>query len=303
MTIAEIHGKSPLTTSEDMLTANVFTAFRYLPAGSGIIGFLRTIKGVADVIPEPGSKATAEYFFWPVGLTREPDVLLEIQIDGRAFHVIVEAKYFSGPSDYELIEMEIDAQAEAIRWGNQLADQLRELAGGTYNVWHDGRRERHKRLESRPQDRLLLYLTAHALQPQAELGRSALLCPEEAHRLYWSNWYHIYDYLEGNRTLFNAFPFNHVVDDLFQLFKLKAFSSFQGVIQPARLKSPDLDGRFWQGVDTLLPVYDGVRLPPSIAVPKASFWQGRDTPLPVFYGVRFPVNISIQEGAAFWQEH
>ena len=51
MTIAEIHGKSPYIYSEDILTADVFTAFRYLPAEVGIVGFLRSIEEVAGIIP------------------------------------------------------------------------------------------------------------------------------------------------------------------------------------------------------------------------------------------------------------
>lgn len=138
MTIAELHGKSPLTTSEDMLTANVFTAFRYLPAASGIIGFLRAIKGLGDIIPEPQREATAHYFFWPKGQMREPDVLLELRIDGALYHIVVETKYLSGATDREIEE--IEEAEEIIPWGNQLADQLRELIKGVYTIRQDGSR-------------------------------------------------------------------------------------------------------------------------------------------------------------------
>ena len=79
MAIAEIHGKTPFDYYEDLLTADVFAAFRYLPADAGIIGFLRSIENVADVIVQPEASSTCEFHFWPLGelCRREPDLLLE----------------------------------------------------------------------------------------------------------------------------------------------------------------------------------------------------------------------------------
>lgn len=273
MTIAELHGKSPLTTSEDMLTANVFTAFRYLPADRGIIVFLRSVKGLGDVIPEPEREATADYFFWPLGQTREPDLLLELTINGAVYHVVVEAKYLSGASDREIEEVE--EEEETILLGNQLADQLRDLMHGVYTIRQDGRRDRVKVLASRPENRHLLYLTAHALRPGADLARSAALYAQGAVHIFWESWYQVHDYLENNRPSFQAFPYDRVVDDVLQLLALKGFSSFAGVRRPEALKSNHLlQGKFWLGRDEPLPSFQGIGPPPPIAIPRSGghFW-------------------------------
>jgi hypothetical protein len=41
---AALYGKTPLS-ERGVLTSDVFTAFRYLPAHTGIAGFLRTVPG------------------------------------------------------------------------------------------------------------------------------------------------------------------------------------------------------------------------------------------------------------------
>ena len=51
MTIAEIHGKPIKNGFEDLLTSNVFSAFSYLPADEGILGYLLTIDGLNERIP------------------------------------------------------------------------------------------------------------------------------------------------------------------------------------------------------------------------------------------------------------
>lgn len=273
MTIAEIHGKSPLTTSEDMLTANVFTAFRYLPARMGIIGFLRSIKGVGDVIPEPASKASAAYFFWPRGKTREPDVLLELRVDGTLYHVVVEAKYLSGASDRELEE--IEEKEEMILQGNQLADQMRELAAGEYMVWRKGRPSQSKRLTSEAENRLLLYLTAHPVRPRTTLRKSTALYPEGASRLFWSSWYHVSDYLHEQASALREFPYDRIVSDILTLLAQKQFKTFQGVRPfPAQLASSG-DGRFWRGRTTPLPTFEGIQKPrPALASRlRPGFWK------------------------------
>ncbi len=278
--IAEIHGKSPYTTSEDFLTADVFGAFRYLPAESGIIGFLRSIAGIEEIIPEPdagrtGTETTATFHFWPLGRTREPDVLVELQVNGALYHVLVEAKYLSGPSDLDLQEVEQEEE-DPILVGNQLADQLRELAVGEYTVWQDGTRAQLKRLASRCEHRMLLYLTAHPARPDGELARSAELAPDQAHRLYWASWYHVYDYLQANRAALAAFPYHRIVHDLLALLTRKQFGAFEGVRPP-----PFIDLRGAAG----------------------SFWTDRRNPLPPFYGITHPPPLTLApDGGRFWQD-
>lgn len=273
MTIAEIHGKSPLSTSEDMLTANVFTAFRYLPAESGIVGFLRSIKGVGELIPKPVNKASAAYFFWPRGKRREPDVLLELRVDGTLYHVVVEAKYLSGASDRELEEIEEDE--ETILQGNQLADQMRELATGEYMVWRKGRPSQSKRLNSEEENRLLLYLTAHPVRPRSTLRKSTVLYPEGTSRLFWSSWYHVSDYFHEQASALREFPYDRVIGDILTLLALKQFNTFQGVRPLPAQAVTFADGRFWRGRSTPLPTFDGIHEPqPALALRlRSGFWK------------------------------
>lgn len=268
MTIAEIHGKSPLTTSEDFLTADVFTAFRYLPADRGIVGFLRSIQGVADIIPAATEETTAEFFFWPLGYTREPDVLIELEVDGEQYHVVVEAKYLSGPSDYDIVEVE--RGDEMIEWGNQLADQLRELQRGEYTVWQERMRNLPKSLTSNKENRLLLYLTGHPLKPVGEMARAL-----DAGDPRWTSWYDIYDYLAGRRDRFSAFPYNRILEDVLTLLRLKGFSSFEGVKRPPQLLLSRDSGSFWRGWSRPLPPFHGIRRPPALALSAeaGSFWR------------------------------
>lgn len=267
MTIAEIHGKSPLTTSEDLLTADVFSAFRYLPADRGIIGFLRSIEGVADVLPPPAETATARFFFWPLGVTREPDVLVELEMHGELYHVVVEAKYLSGPSDYDIVEVE--RAEEMVEWGNQLADQWRELQHGAYTVFQEGARVLPKTLASRPSNRLLLYLTAHPLKPVGEMARALA-----AGHPHWASWYDVYDYLAGQRQTLSAFPYRRIVADVLTLLKRKGFSSYEGVARPPELGLAQGSGSFWRGRATPLPPFHGVDRPPALALAAAdgAFW-------------------------------
>lgn len=273
MTIAEIHRKSPLTTSEDLLTADVFSAFRYLLADKGIVGFLRSVKGIGEVIPAPESSATANYFFWPLGRTREPDVLLELTVDGMLYHVVVEAKYTSGPSDREIEE--IDGEEETVLWGNQLADQMREMMAGTYTVWQKGKRNQTKRLNSPVGNRLLLYLTAHPARPRDTLQAAAKLYPTGASRLFWTSWYQISDYLQRQAATLREFPYRRVVADILTLLELKRFKTFQGMRPLPALSVSAAGGRFWTGPDTPLPSFDGMQEPslPTGQIGSGSFWK------------------------------
>lgn len=274
MTIAEIHRKvsERWTNSEDVLTSDVFTAFRYLPAESGIVGFLRSIKGVRSILPSPKDQASSGYYFWPLGQTREPDLLLELDIDSVIYHVIVEAKYRSGASDIDIVE--IDEEEETILWGNQLADQLRELMSGDYTVWKNGNRSEKKRLPSRVENRLLLYLTAHPTRPRKTLQRSIQLFPEGKSRLFWASWYDVWDYLQRRKGELKAHPYQRIVSDILALLELKQFGTFQGISSPPPGMQVD-DGRFWTGRDTPLATFEGIReLPvPSVPVPNGGFWK------------------------------
>jgi hypothetical protein len=269
--IAEIHHKSPLTTSEDFLTADVFSAFRYLPVTEGLIGWLHLNPDLAKNIPVPQESAAAVYHFWSLGNTREPDVLIELIIDEVTYHIVVEAKYLSGPSDGEIIAA--DGDDETVMMGNQLADQLRDLDIGHYTIWQGGTRRTRKLLSSEPAHRLLIYLTAHPLRPKAELNRSQQLYPTGADRLFWMSWYHVDDYLRSNFTKFSEFPYRNIVSDLLLLLGMKGFASFRGVTRPIVANVPP--GAFWQDRRQPLPVFNGIVHPPVLQLPtNGRFFRG-----------------------------
>jgi len=93
--IAEIHGKSPFHKFEDFLTSDVFAAIKYIPPHQGFVRFLRTIKGIDSIIPEPDKNTICSFYFWPLALLfhREPDKLLEHQIREKIYHIVVVVKY------------------------------------------------------------------------------------------------------------------------------------------------------------------------------------------------------------------
>jgi len=276
MTIAEIHRKvsEKWTNSEDVLTSDVFTAFRYLPADKGIVGFLRSIYGLSSIIPEPIVSASCEFHFWPRGRYREPDLMLEITVDGHVYHVLIEAKYLSGPSDYEIVESAQDG--DTIKLGNQLADQLRGLHRGSYTIFHEGDRYKQLLMSSRKEDRLLLYLTAHPVRPDYELAQVKILYPEGTFALFWANWYQVYDYLTTGKDNFSTFPYNRIVADVLTLLKIKHFSTFQGITPVPDFNQTKIEHGFWIGTRILLPSFTGIRPPPAIDLgsTRAPFWKG-----------------------------
>jgi len=261
MPIAEIHGKSPYTRSEDSLTADVFGAFRYLPAETGLVAFLRAVPGLGELLPPAFASAQLDIHFWPLGITREPDLLLALRIDGIAYHIVVEAKYLSGPSDIELSVEDVEGQEIVV--GNQLADQMRELMDGHYTVRHEGSRDQPLLLDSEPDRRALLYLTAHPVRPDGELAPSAELLPHLVQRLSWASWYDVHDFLSTRRQAFGAFPFDRIVADLLLLLRKKQFGGFQGWTKPPTIAFRAIAGAFWIGHHADAPTFDGIRLPPS----------------------------------------
>jgi hypothetical protein len=304
MTIAEIHGK---WQSEDLLTANVFTAFRYLPADQGIVNFLRSIRRLDDIIPEPNEAVSCEFHFWPQGRYREPDLLLELYVDGHCYHVLIEAKYFSGPSDTDLVEVE--EGEDTVTLGNQLADQFRGLQHGEYAVYQGALRNGSRRLKSRKEDRVLLYLTAHPMRPKQDIQRAAKILvrefPDAPGRLFWVSWYDVFDHLESMRSVLTDFPYPVVIEDICSLLRRKGFASFQGFSALPSFVLVKGDGSFWLDIPVEYGLFAGMGLPPQIeiAIGNGSFWSGYRDDI-FFHGFKpLPVlNISRNDGSFLLKE-
>jgi hypothetical protein len=278
MTIAELHGKSPWTTSEDFLTADVFAAFRYLPAEPGLVSFLRSVPGLGERLPV-AREVEARLHFWPLGmfLKREPDLLLELRLDGRLVHVVVESKYSAGPSDKTGSELLLGDQMLSI--GRQLVDQFLDLKAGYYTVFYEGLRDRQIVLDSMPGERYLLYLTAHAVRPEAELDPSFGDHEEIRNALLWTNWHHVYDHLHSLRFYLTDFPYASILADICLLLKRKGFFTFHGFSPSFPITSTDSKRIFWLDTRPGENVFSGFGPPPRLEPipPAGAFWRAHRT--------------------------
>ena len=275
MSIAELHGKTPFIYSEDLLTADVFTAFRYLPPATGIVSFLLSIPGLGQKLSPITEDVHVTYHFWPLGerYRREPDLLLALQTGSRRIHVVIEAKYFSGASDLEIREIEEDGRLQKV--GNQLGDQLRDLHNGQYRVFQEGQRSQQLNLASQTNERYLLYLTAHLLRPEAELARALAANPAATGRLYWANWYEVYAHFQTMRSQATTPPHSLILQDICLLLDRKGFATFNGFHTWLGGAVSPTAASFWQDTYRDELVFAGITLPPSLALkPSASsFWQ------------------------------
>ena len=140
MTIAELHGKlSPERITganermEDLLTSDVFGTMKYAGWQHGFLDWLLQAEP-APIYPSPppiknyllqGEIKCLEYSFWPrLKNNREPDLALLICFEtGNFLLILVEAKYFSGTSDWESDE-EVNPLGLT---GNQIADQVQGI--------------------------------------------------------------------------------------------------------------------------------------------------------------------------------
>lgn len=274
MTLAEIHGKSPGAASEDMLTANVFAAFKYLPVEKGILGFLRSVPTIGELLPQPKKHCACTYYFWPRGDLREPDVLLEIDIDGRVFHIVVEAKYYSGLSNNTTIEID-EEKEDAGALGHQLADEMRDLLdSGRYHIFHRYYRDRLLQLSSHDSDRFLLYLTADVMRPVKILQETAVFFGPAQGKVFWSSWYHAFAYLEGLQETLTQFPYDEVLHDICLLLSRKGFTTFKGFADLPDFHPLKIDGSFWRDFRDADVSFTGIA-PPSLVLESRSgrFWM------------------------------
>lgn len=236
MIMAELHGKlseeaSSIDTSEDVLTSNVFQCLRYLKPNDGIVPFLNAVfrdNGYKEA--ENKLDRTLEwevdYYFWPVGVERkrEPDVLIYLKTGQTKYIIVVEAKYYSGPSDKEDFDEESQKQ-----FGNQLSDQYIDLLKRKYRVTN-----KTVDLECDNENCYLLYLTKNFTKPKPEMDAAIEQYQQNfpnskiniAEHLMWTNWTKIWSLLSSNPI--ESFPQNLVRNDLLALLERKGFKEFSG---------------------------------------------------------------------------
>src|SRR6266850_708144 len=123
--IAEIHGKISSTGSnlsdrpEDQLTGDVFGTLRYIDARAGLLPFLASSYFLTNdgkrVHPSNFRSAIIKQIgFWPWIVQAEPDVLIELELDGnQGGMVLIEAKYHSTLSRDDTTDAPVLEHADA----------------------------------------------------------------------------------------------------------------------------------------------------------------------------------------------
>jgi hypothetical protein len=183
---ALLHGKlsREQKNMEDILTSNVFGLMEYLPPEEALFPFLAESSDLVGEHPlaflrdVKGGAATYTFWpWWPGGEGRrgcEPDVVVEIDTDGRSLLVLVEAKYRSGKSSGA-------DEAEDTPPNDQLAREWDNL-----------------RLRAREADRepFLLYVTTDPGRPRSEMEdsvreyRAKRPGDSEPLHMLWLSWRH-----------------------------------------------------------------------------------------------------------------
>jgi len=244
MTIAELHGKlspdRPMGVSErleDLLTSDVFGTMKYAGWEKGFIEWLLKAE-TAPIKPQPPpiehylSKSkiiNIEYKFWP-RLTngREPDLALLIRFDLKDYLLIlIEAKYFSGTSDWELDE---ETNPFGLT-GNQIADQINGMADMS-------RKDLFKWFGSTIDSKLIdadvclekihLFITMHNVLPVNDYEKSTKqLDSTWPVHAYWLPWARLSECLKKHLGQ-TDYRINSLIKDLYDLLHRKGLVPFHG---------------------------------------------------------------------------
>jgi len=241
MTVAELHGKIPtLEGREDLLTSDVFSAFRYLPVNLAPIPFLRkaihaqTAKPIHNLFEDC---LAVDYIFWPktTYYKREPDLILLITCKTKPpIAIIIEAKYYSGRHDVNREQAEKELQALQ---GDQLAEQYVDLMKNEIDL-----NKQQKQMLQEADHRFLLFVTAHDVLPRKITDDSINKLTKQNYKgdhLYWINWQAAFDVAnEALATQILPDEQRFILEDLRDLLLRKGLTSFQGFHLPAKLLQP-----------------------------------------------------------------
>ena len=229
MTIAEIRGKISDTginlseRMEDLLTSDIFGCMRYLPPEKAWLPFLHTACSLhGNVFTIPDGIVRIHYSFWPWlnlpgRIPCEPDVMLGIETNGCAVHVVlVEAKYYSGLSSEE---------DEGLEPNDQLARELDNLDGVS-----------PLDLGWKPEldivSRTLLFLTRDMGIPRSLLAQSLAEYKRKRNRdddIFWASWRFLPFILEQNLEKESSPENIAVLEDMLKLLQRKGLVVFSGV--------------------------------------------------------------------------
>jgi len=229
VTIAEIRGKISDTginlseRMEDLLTSDIFGCMRYLPPEKALLPFLHTACSLhGNVFTIPDGIIKIHYSFWPWlnlpgRIPCEPDVVLGLETNGRAVHVVlVEAKYYSDLSSEE---------DERLEPNDQLARELDNLDGAS-----------PLDLGWKPElhivSRTLLFLTRDMGIPRSLLAQSLAEYKRKRNRdgdIFWASWRFLPFILEQNLEKESSPGNIAVLEDMLRLLFRKELTMFRGV--------------------------------------------------------------------------
>jgi hypothetical protein len=289
MSFAELRGKlspeSATDRSEDLLTSDVFGTIHFVGAAKPFVEWLASSSPVLDqkldaveaLIPSP--VRSIDVLFWPrLPNGREPDVaLLLAHEDGRRSLIVVEVKYFSGLSNYDLDEDAEDGLASDRLTGHQLLDQLcgmEQIGCSTLlqNWFSIGREPSSRNLSWAhlliTTDRSLpksLYTEVHAAMETSLLSKNA---PAP----YWVSWHALTPLLLHFADQ-QVTPEDRLIAHLYQLLKQKQLGSFAfRAFDMARVLPLQSTGAFWLAQNWFAPSeLFGI----SRTLSDGRFWTGR----------------------------
>lgn len=243
MTIAELYGKLSSTGSnaherlEDLLTSDVFTAFKYLKPKEALLPFLKLLfeKNSTAVPPKINSweitHKDVRYVFWPKGnfRRREADLLILINNSTVQQYIFtIEAKYESGTSDVDIDTKIHDAEKDNERSGLQIAEEFEDLMQERPYSNIDG-------IKAPLVNRYLIYLTAENTKPCNVLKRSILAINDKIEsakfiksHILWCNWSTIWQVFKQANWDEYDFPSYDICKDIVKLLERKGFKNFEG---------------------------------------------------------------------------
>lgn len=212
-------GESRWHRHEDLLTADVFGAYRYLPPRVGVLPFLcgaRAADGtsLADALARESISldelTCCEIAFWPSLEGKEPDILVLVGGSPDSHRVAV------------LVEVKLHAEQHEIGGISQLGFYARAHSAGTYEGFD----------EPLPLIRPVVYVTRHHDLPAAELARAEgelayMNAPGGGPRIFWTNWTAALEHAAGEwsarKGTVPAEPWWKILEDLVDDIEARGF--------------------------------------------------------------------------------
>ena len=207
-------GSGVTTSSEDLLTSEVFGTFSYLDCLDIPAAFLSKARNIFGGQFSIENLSRLRIVFWPTvrygkSEMREPDAVLLLDFkDGQKAFALVEAKYLSGPSNRMFSGESASKDPKDttsnldVMLGHQLADEYIAIRQGTWST------ELAKELGEATR-KILLYVTAHHDFPLDDFtaGRDEIIHPAKgvsgldiekdfARDFYWLSWQDLHGILD-----------------------------------------------------------------------------------------------------------